>query len=199
MRATTLIITVVAFLGVTSPITATACTVTSPTCGIIVVVPPTDFQINLSGPVDPTSVQASDLTVNGTPADSFVLLNGNTTITFHFNTSPVVGADNTMYIPAGAFDCGPPVDFNCTFTFNGIRPTPPPRPHPAPRPRPTPSPARFPCYNVTHHRFYLTYSFLPKFLERDCAGKSRLTFRRVLRQAVFMEAEMDCTLQSNSR
>src|SRR6476659_1700652 len=107
MRATTLIITVVAFLDVLPPITAIACTVTSPTCGIIVVVPPTDFIINLSGSVDPATVDASDLTVHGTSASAFIVTNGNTTITFHFNTSPVVGGDNTMHIPAGAFDCGP--------------------------------------------------------------------------------------------
>ena len=139
MRATTLIITVVAFLDVLPPITAIACTVTSPTCGIIVVVPPTDFIINFSGSVDPATVDASDLTVNGTSASAFVVTNGNTTITFHFNTSPVVGGDNTMHIPAGAFDCGPPVDFTCGFGYNGIRPTPS-RPRPTPRSRPTPAP-----------------------------------------------------------
>jgi hypothetical protein len=140
MRATPLIITVVAFLDVLRPITATACTVTSPTCGTIVLIPPTDFIIKMSGPVDPLTVQASDLMVNGTPASAFIITNGNTTITFHFNTSPVVGGDNTMFIPAGAFDCGPPVDFTCTFHFNGIRPTPIPRPRPTPRPRPIPVP-----------------------------------------------------------
>jgi hypothetical protein len=144
MRATTLIITFVAFLDVIPQIIATGCTVTSQTCGIIVVVPPTDFQINLDGPVDPTSVQPSDLIVNGIPAESAVVINGNTTITFHFNTSPVVGGDNTMHIPTGAFDCGPPVDFTCTFRFNGIRPTPPPRARPTPRPRPTPGPRAVP-------------------------------------------------------
>ena len=138
MRATTLIITVVAFLNVIPPITATACTVTSPTCEIIVPVPPTDFQINVNKAVDPTSVQPSDLTVNGIPAESAVVINGNTTIRFHFNTSPVVGGENTMHIPAGAFDCGPLVDFLCTFHFFGIRPTPIPRPRPTPGPRPIP-------------------------------------------------------------
>lgn len=136
MRATTLIITVVAFLGVLPPITATACTVTSAICGFIVG-EPTDFIIDVSEAVDPTSVQPSDLTVNGLPAESAVVINGNTTITFHFNTSPVVAGLNTMHIPAGAFDCGPPVDFTCTFLSNGIRPTPP-RPPPTPRPRPVP-------------------------------------------------------------
>jgi len=29
---------------------------------------------------------------------------------------------NTIHISAGAFDCGPPVDFNCTFSFELIPP-----------------------------------------------------------------------------
>ncbi len=119
--------------------TPSACTVNSPMCGIIVVVPPTDFIIEVSDPVDPVTVQASDLMVNGTPASAFIITNGNTTITFHFNMSPVVGPYNAMHISAGAFDCGPPVDFNCTFAYNGIRPTPS-RPRPTPRSRPTPAP-----------------------------------------------------------
>ena len=118
------------------------CTVTSPLCGLTVIIPPTDFQINLSDPVDPSSVQASDLTVNGIPADSAVVSNGNTTIDFIFNLSPALTA-NTIHISAGAFDCGPPVDFNCTFFFELKPPptptaTPTPRPRPSPRPRPTP-------------------------------------------------------------
>jgi Beta-propeller repeat len=119
--------------------TPSACTVNSPTCGIIVLDRLTDFIIEVSDSVDPVTVQASDLMVNGIPASAFIITNGNTTITFHFNTSPVVVGDNIMRIPAGAFDCGPPVDFICTFNFFGIHPTPP-RPFPTPRPRPTPSP-----------------------------------------------------------
>ena len=139
MRPTTLIIIVVAFLDAITLITAPACTVTSPTCGLVVLVRQTDFIVEVSDSVDPATVQASDLMVNGTAASSVIITNGNTTITFHFDTSPVVGGDNTMHIPAGAFDCGPPVDFTCTFRFNGIRPTPPPRPLPTPRRRPTPA------------------------------------------------------------
>jgi hypothetical protein len=55
--------------------------------------------------VDPTTVQAGDFTVNGTPANSFVLSNGNATITFHFNNTPVTNQGvQTMHIPAGAFN-----------------------------------------------------------------------------------------------
>ena len=134
MRTITLIITVIALLDVT----ARACTVSSKICGTIVV-NPTDFVIEVSGPIDPVTVQASDLMVNGIAASTFIITNGNTTITFHFKTSPVVAGNNTMHIPAGAFDCGPPTDFDCTFESFGIHPTPV-RQFPTPRPRPTPAP-----------------------------------------------------------
>src|SRR5262245_59890579 len=122
MRTATLIIAVVALVDVPPPVTAKACTVTSPICGLIVL-EPTDFIIEVSEPVDPGTVQANDLMVNGIPANAFIITNGNTTIAFHFNVSPVVAGLNTMHIPAGAFDCGPPTDFTCTFLSNGIRPT----------------------------------------------------------------------------
>ena len=51
-------------------------TTADPACGSVVDTQPTDFIINLSDPVDPSTVQASDFTVNGTPADDFSLSNG---------------------------------------------------------------------------------------------------------------------------
>jgi hypothetical protein len=97
-------------------------TTADPACGSLVIgTAPTDFIINLSDPVDPSTVQASDFEVNGTPADDFALSNGNATITFHFNTSPVVAGANTMHIPAGAFNQAsnndPVLEFQCTFRF----------------------------------------------------------------------------------
>ena len=49
--------------------------------------------------------------------------NGNTTITFHFNSSPVITLGvQTMHIPAGAFnrasDNMPIFEFNCTFCYD---------------------------------------------------------------------------------
>src|SRR5581483_8233973 len=77
-------------------------TTTSPQCGTLVVgSAPTDFTVNLSDPADPSSVQPGDFTVNGTPADQANLSNGNQTIDFIFNTTPVVIGQNTMHIPAG--------------------------------------------------------------------------------------------------
>ena len=53
-------------------------TTTVPAVGSVVSTQPTDFVVNLSDPVHPATVQASDFTVNGTPANSFVLNGGNT-------------------------------------------------------------------------------------------------------------------------
>ena len=66
-----------------------AVTTTTPACNSLINTQPMDFIINLSDPVNPATVQATDFTVNGTPANSFVFSNGNATITFHFNSSPV--------------------------------------------------------------------------------------------------------------
>jgi hypothetical protein len=98
-----------------------AVTTSDPPCNAVINTQPTDFVINLSDPVDPTTVQATDFTVNGTPANSFVLSNGNATITFHFNSTPVTLGSNTMHIPAGAFnrasDNQPNFEFNCSFCY----------------------------------------------------------------------------------
>src|SRR5204863_2747013 len=96
-----------------------AVTTTTPACNSLITTQPVDFIINLSDPVDPTTVQATDFTVNGIPANSFVLSNGNATITFHFNSSPVVTqGPQTMHIPANAFnrasDNDPNFEFNCS-------------------------------------------------------------------------------------
>ena len=47
-------------------------TTADPACGSVIDTQPTDFIINLSDPVDPSTVQASDFTVNGTPADTWL-------------------------------------------------------------------------------------------------------------------------------
>jgi hypothetical protein len=59
--------------------------------------------------------------VNGTPADSASLSNGDAAITFTFTTSPVVVGENTMHIDAGAIhqasNNDPIFEFNCTFRY----------------------------------------------------------------------------------
>ena len=143
--------------------TSMPCHVTSPACGSVITgTAPTDFIVNVSDPVDPATVQPTDFTVNGIPADAFALTNGNMTIVFHFNSTPVTQGLNTMHIPACAFNCvnGCVQEFTCTFTYEASTPTPTPtatatstatptltpRPSPTvrpaltPRPRPTPPP-----------------------------------------------------------
>ena len=98
-------------------------TTTDPACNSVVFTQPTDFTVNVSVAVDPTTVDAGDFTVNGTPADSFTLSNGNQTIDFHFNNTPVTTqGEQTMHIPAGAFNSasnGQPVqEFQCTFRYD---------------------------------------------------------------------------------
>jgi hypothetical protein len=133
-RATTLIIATITLVSVAS-LTAAPCSVTSPflTCGAIISVRPIDFTLDVSDPVDPATLDASDFTVNEIPADSFTLSNNNTFIDFIFNTTPAVAGINTMHIPAGAFNCGggPVLEFTCTFGVRII----PPRPFPTPHPR----------------------------------------------------------------
>src|SRR5436190_7598557 len=96
-----------------------------PACGSFVIgTAPTDFVITLSDPADPSTIQASDFTVNGTPADSFTSPD-NQTITFHFNSSPVVEGENTMHIDAGAIhqasNNDPILEFNCTFRYGTVQ------------------------------------------------------------------------------
>jgi len=98
-----------------------AVTSTSPTCNSVINTQPTQFVVNLSDAVDPSTVQATDFTVNGTPANSFTLGMSNTQITFTFNSSPVTLGTNTMHIPAGAFnrisDEMPNFEFLCSFCY----------------------------------------------------------------------------------
>ena len=60
----------------------------TPANGSTVSTAPTDFSISLSAAYNSSSVAASDFLVNGTAANSFTLTNS-TTITFHYNVSPV--------------------------------------------------------------------------------------------------------------
>ena len=98
-------------------------TTADPACGSVINTQPTDFIINLSDPVDPSTVQASDFTVNGTPADTAQVSGDNLSITFTFDTSPVQNQGvQTMHIPAGAFNQAsnndPVLEFNCTFRYD---------------------------------------------------------------------------------
>ncbi len=100
-------------------------TSTNPGCNTIISTQPNDFVVNLTDPVDPASVQGSDFTVNALPANSFVLSNGNATITFHFNASPVTTQGiQTMAMAAGAINKAaggdPNLAFSCTFRYDAV-------------------------------------------------------------------------------
>jgi hypothetical protein len=135
-RATTSIIAIIAFLDGAVSLTATPCTVTMSGCGgtFGIFVLPTDFVVDASDPIDPATLDASDFTVNGIPANNFVLSNSNTTIAFDFTPSPAVQGVNTMHIAAGAFDCGgePVLEFTCGIRYILVRPNPTPWPRPIP-------------------------------------------------------------------
>jgi len=127
--------------------TPMSCSVTSAGCGGVVFTPPTVFDVSVACPVDPATVQPSDFTCNGIPADAVTLINGNTTIRFQYTTSPVTMPGlQTMHIPGGAFNCcnGPVQEFTCTFTYQASTPTPTPTATATPRPSPTARPAATP-------------------------------------------------------
>jgi hypothetical protein len=119
-----LIIAIVTFLDGMASLTATPCSVTSPGCGrtFVVFVPPVVFNVDVTDPVDAATLDASDLTVNGTPADNVVLSNNNMTISFIFNTSPARQGVNILHIAAGAFNCldGPVTEFTCRIRLRGF-------------------------------------------------------------------------------
>src|SRR5205807_4556606 len=96
-----------------------AVTTTVPAVGSVVSTPPTMFTVNVSDPLNPATVDASDFTVNGIPASSVVYLPLSTTMTFSFASTPVTMQGlQLMHIDAGAFSStsGSPVaQFDGTF------------------------------------------------------------------------------------
>ena len=95
----------------------------APACGSVISTQPTNFDITITDPAQPASLQASDLEVNGIPADNVSYTPGELVIHFSYDTSPVtVQGEQTMHIPAGAFlsdPAGDPVlEFNCTFRYD---------------------------------------------------------------------------------
>jgi len=124
-----------------------ACRVALPTPCDDVSSPRTDFFVFVSCPVG--SCSPDGLTVNGVPAESCTVT-GIQTVSFHFQTSPVVPGTNTLHVGSAAISCGsqcffrPVEEFTCTFTYTPGTPTPTPtatpRATPESRPRPTPHP-----------------------------------------------------------
>jgi hypothetical protein len=109
------------------------CVVLFADCGSILSIPPTDFTVGPSCPID--FCEADGFTVNNVPADSCTT--DIEKVTFHFNSSPAVPGLNTIHVDGAAFSCcGRSVDeFTCTFRYE------PPTPSPTQTPSPTPTPA----------------------------------------------------------
>jgi hypothetical protein len=106
-----------------SELSGLSVTTTDPACNSVVFTQPTDFTINVSVAVDPNTLEGSDFTVNGTPANSVDYTPGETTMIFHFDNTPVTNqGEQTMHIPAGAFSSAsngqPVLEFQCTFRYD---------------------------------------------------------------------------------
>jgi len=96
---------------------------TDPACSSVVFTQRTNFDIIVSDPVNPGSLDPSDLTVNGIAANNVNYTPGETTIHFTFNSSPITAqGEQTIHIPAGMFtrasDGSPVIEFNCTFRYD---------------------------------------------------------------------------------
>jgi hypothetical protein len=98
----------------------------TPAAGSIVSTPPTSFTINFSAPVDPSSLQPSDLTVNSIGADNVSLSPDDTTATFTYKSSPVTTQGlETMSMAAGSVSrLGDPsanfLAFNAQFRYDAV-------------------------------------------------------------------------------
>ncbi|HEX5081206.1 MAG TPA: PxKF domain-containing protein [Blastocatellia bacterium] len=100
-------------------------TTTVPAVASVVSTPPASYTVNVSEPVDPATLAASDFSVNGIAATSVSYTPGDTTLVFTFGSSPVTAEGlQTMSIAAGAFTsaaAGDPVaEFNGTFRFDTL-------------------------------------------------------------------------------
>ena len=96
----------------------------TPANGSTVSSAPTDFAITFGSPYATTGIVAGDLTVNGIAADSFTQTSS-TTITFHYNASPVTTQGlQTMSIAAGVLtrqaDGAPLAAFSATFRYDAL-------------------------------------------------------------------------------
>ncbi len=104
------------------PILGLSVASTVPAAGSTIATQPTDFVVNFTSAYTPASVDASDFKVNGVSASSFVL-NDSDTITFHFNTTPIVTQGvQTLSIAAGAMtrqsDGSASLVFNSTLRWD---------------------------------------------------------------------------------
>ncbi|MEO5721044.1 MAG: hypothetical protein ABIR71_06200, partial [Chthoniobacterales bacterium] len=98
---------------------------TDPAVGSVVFTPRTAFIVNVTQPVNATTLQSTDFTVNGLPANSVAYTPGTTTMTFNYTNSPMsMQGVQTMQIAEGAFLSDPegnPVhQFSGTFRYDAL-------------------------------------------------------------------------------
>ena len=68
---------------------------------VVTTTPPTTFSLTFNEPIVPSSIQAADFTVDGTPADGDYQSPDDTTIYYTFTSSPVINQGlETMELPA---------------------------------------------------------------------------------------------------
>jgi extracellular elastinolytic metalloproteinase len=76
----------------------------TPAAGAIVGADPASYIVTVTAPIDPATLDATDLTVNGQPATGVSYTPGSNSATFTFATDPVTGSGpQTIGITAGAF------------------------------------------------------------------------------------------------
>jgi Bacterial pre-peptidase C-terminal domain len=98
----------------------------TPTGGIVVTTAPTTFTLTFSDPVNPTSVHANALTVNGIAATNVALDSTHTIATFTFTSTPATGqGPQAMALAAGAITSGSGSSrtnaaFNTTFYYDTV-------------------------------------------------------------------------------
>ncbi len=96
---------------------------TDPAVGSVVSTPPTTFTVDVTEPIDATTLSADDFVVNGIPAATYSYLAGSTSIEFVYASSPVTAeGSQTMSIAAGAFvreaDGDPVAPFTGSFRYD---------------------------------------------------------------------------------
>src|SRR5262249_10435859 len=101
-----------------------AVTTTTPAVGSIVSSVPVDYVVNFTDPINISTVDATDFTVDGLPADS-VMINGPTQVTFHYNSAPFgTQGQHAMAMAAGAIlrdpDGSPLAAFLGTFRYDAV-------------------------------------------------------------------------------
>ena len=98
---------------------------TVPGNGSVITTQPTTFTVNVSSPILPETVDATDFTVNGIAASSVSYIPGTTAISFSFGSTPVTAQGlQTMHIGTGAFarasDGDPLRQFDGTFRYDTV-------------------------------------------------------------------------------